>query len=81
MDKSRVDPHHGFLHNEAMQDSKRKSLLKAVSWQLLGLVSSLLISWFFMGSLVQAGAMTFVMTSTAFVMYFLHERFWAQLKI
>jgi uncharacterized membrane protein len=81
MDKSRVDPVFCFPHNGAMQDSKRKSLLKAVSWQLLGLVSSLLISWFFTGSLMQAGAMTIVMTTTAFVMYFLHERFWAQLKI
>jgi uncharacterized membrane protein len=63
-----------------MQDSKRKSLLKAISWQTLGLFTTLGITWLFTGSLVQAGSMTFVMTGVAFITYFLHERVWARVE-
>ncbi|MBE7636591.1 DUF2061 domain-containing protein [Sneathiella sp. P13V-1] len=61
-----------------MQNTKKISLLKAVSWQTLGIFSTLITTWIVTGSISLAGNLTFAMTSVAFVMYFLHERVWAR---
>jgi uncharacterized membrane protein len=61
-----------------MNDSKRKSLLKAITWQLLGLLTSFAISWMYLESAAEAGGMTMVLSTTAFAMYFLHERVWTK---
>ncbi|WP_159104290.1 DUF2061 domain-containing protein [Sneathiella glossodoripedis] len=55
-------------------------MLKAISWQILGLVTSFSISWLFLGSIGEAGEMTFFLTLTAFCLYFLHERFWNRIN-
>lgn len=54
----------------------KRTLAKAVSWQLLGLLSMAVIGWFFTGSLAAAGSMAVVAAICGLVFYVLHERVW-----
>lgn len=57
-------------------ESTTRTLVKAASWQLLGLFSMALIGYLFTGSLLTAGSLAVVTTATGSVCYVLHERAW-----
>lgn len=61
-------------------ESKSRSLIKALSWQTLGFISTMIVTFCFMGSLIQACTMTIFMTIIALVLYFVHERFWQRIQ-
>ena len=61
-------------------DTKRRTLVKATVWQLMGLAVMSLIGWIFTGSVKQSGAIAFTGTICGFVIYFLHERAWSQVR-
>jgi uncharacterized membrane protein len=50
--------------------------MKAVSWQILGLLSMVLIGYFFTGSLTAAGSMAIFTTILSSICYVMHERAW-----
>lgn len=57
-------------------ESKRRSLLKAISWRVTGTIDTFLISWLITGKLSLAGgiAVSEILTKTA--LYYFHERAW-----
>lgn len=57
-------------------ESKLRTVAKAATWQLLGLVTMSLLAWFQTGSV--AGAFSFALSAAlvGFVMFFIHERVW-----
>lgn len=57
-------------------ETPKRTILKAVTWQLLGLSSMAVTGWFFTGSLAIAGSMAVVTASCGLVCYVLHERVW-----
>lgn len=57
-------------------DTRVRSIVKAVSWQALGLLVTTLIGYAFTGELAQAGAFAAVLTLVSLVTYVLHERIW-----
>jgi len=57
-------------------ETPKRTLAKAISWQLLGLFSMVVIGWLFTGSLTAAGTMAVVTTICGLVCYVLHERAW-----
>lgn len=57
-------------------ETPKRTFAKAVSWQLLGLLSMAVIGWFFTGSLAAAGSMAAVTAICGSVCYVLHERVW-----
>lgn len=61
-------------------ETPKRTLAKAVSWQLLGLISMAVIGWFFTGSLAVAGSMAVVTAICGSVCYFLHERVWNRIS-
>ena len=61
-------------------DTKRRTLVKATIWQLMGLAVMSLIGWIFTGSVRQSGAIAVTGTICGFVIYFLHERAWSQVR-
>lgn len=58
---------------------KRLLIAKAVTWQLSGVATTLLIGRLFTGDWQGAGAMTAVMTAVGLVCYCLHELLWQRL--
>lgn len=56
--------------------TRRHIFLKALSWQALGLVTSLLITYAYTGSIAASWALTMSLTATGLIMYMLHERAW-----
>mgnify|MGYP003634379153 CR=1 FL=1 len=58
-------------------DSPLRTIAKAVTWQILGLITTSLIAWLHTGSVI--GALTFALSTSAtgLAFFFLHERIWA----
>lgn len=61
-------------------ETHRRSVVKALVWQGLGLVSMLLIGWLVTGSATVAGGLAVANMAVGFVCYLLHERFWARIS-
>lgn len=58
-------------------ETRRRSLVKAVLWNLLGLVSMSVVGYLATGSLGAGGAMAAINTAIGFTLYVVYERFWA----
>jgi uncharacterized membrane protein len=59
-------------------DTQKRTVVKAVSWQVMGLVSMTLIAYLFTGSVEGSLGVALSSCATGFVCYFLHERAWAK---
>jgi uncharacterized membrane protein len=60
-------------------ETPKRSLAKAIVWQVLGLISMTLIGWIVTGSAALAGGLALMNMSVGFVAYLLHERAWAHI--
>ena len=56
-----------------------RSLMKAVSWRMVGTVDTFTISFFVTGRVSIAGSIAAVEVVTKILIYYLHERVWAVL--
>jgi uncharacterized membrane protein len=59
-------------------DSKIRLLAKAVTWQVAGFFSMMLIGFLITGSVTASGGIAIVGSITGFVSYFAHEMAWAK---
>jgi uncharacterized membrane protein len=57
-----------------------RSLVKAVSWRLVGSMDTFLLSWLITGQPVIAITITAVEFFTKVFLYWLHERIWIKVK-
>ena len=62
-------------------DSNLKSLAKTISWRILGTLDTILISYFITSNTSMALSIGSVEVVTKMVLYYFHERLWAQVKI
>jgi uncharacterized membrane protein len=53
-----------------------RSLMKAISWRVVGSIDTFVISFFVTGKLKFALSISIVETFTKIVIYYGHERFW-----
>ncbi|MDA9991201.1 DUF2061 domain-containing protein [Paracoccaceae bacterium] len=60
-------------------DSKFRLLTKAVTWQIAGFFTMMLISFLYTGSVAESGAIAIVGSITGFVSYFAHELVWSKI--
>lgn len=60
------------------KESNPRSFAKAVSWRALGSIDTFLLSLFFTSSAKAAGAIASTEVFTKILLYFFHERAWAQ---
>ena len=61
-----------------MKDSRKKSLIKAISWRVCGTLSIFLLSYFFSHELelsLKLSAADFILK---LLIYYAHERFWVR---
>ena len=57
-----------------------RSVVKAISWRVLGTVDTLVVSWFVVEDAKTATAIASVDFVTKFILYFFHERLWNIIK-
>lgn len=61
-------------------DSHSKSLVKSISWRILGTLDTILISWALTGTLSVALSIGSIEVFTKFLLYYGHERIWNSIK-
>lgn len=61
-------------------DSTIRLFIKAVTWQVAGLFSMMLIGFLFTGSVAASSGIAFVGAVAGFVSYFLHEMAWSRVS-
>jgi len=61
-------------------DTPKRSIVKAVLWNLLGLVSMALVGYLLTGSISTGGAMAVINTALGFSLYLIYERVWSRVR-
>ncbi len=61
-------------------ETKRRSLIKALIWNALGLAVMSLVGFLATGSAAVGGAMAVTNTAIGFVMYLFYERIWSAIR-
>ncbi len=61
-------------------DSHSKSLVKSISWRILGTLDTIAISWALTGTLSVALSIGSIEIFTKFLLYYGHERIWNSIK-
>ena len=59
-----------------IKGTRKRSLLKTISWRIVGTLDTMLISWIITGSFKWGVAIGSVEVVTKMVLYYLHERAW-----
>lgn len=59
-----------------MNDGKRRSILKAVSWRITGTLDTFVLSFLITGKLSHASAISLTEVITKIMLYYVHERIW-----
>ena len=59
-------------------ESRSRSLVKAASWQMIGLVTMSAIGTAFTGSVASGGGLALASAGVGFICFILHERVWAR---
>ncbi|MFC5050708.1 DUF2061 domain-containing protein [Rubritalea spongiae] len=62
--------------SEPQGDSKRKSVIKGITWRCLATLTTYLIAWLWTGETEMAGKIAAVEFFLKFFIYYMHERFW-----
>ncbi len=61
-------------------ETKKRSLLKGISWRFIATTTTIIIVYFFFGRLDLAIAAGFLETLAKILLYFFHERAWQKIK-
>ncbi|MBU3010551.1 DUF2061 domain-containing protein [Polaribacter vadi] len=57
-----------------------RSIVKALSWRVVGTLDTLIVSYFLTGKIALAASIASVDFLTKLVLYFFHERIWNKIK-
>ncbi|MFD2034184.1 DUF2061 domain-containing protein [Belliella marina] len=60
------------------KDSNIKSLLKSISWRIVGTFDTIVISFFITGQLKMAISIGSIEVVSKIILYYFHERVWEQ---
>jgi uncharacterized membrane protein len=63
-----------------VKDSNTRSIVKTITWRLTGSGATFLISYIMTGSFAVAGSIATIQIVANSILYFIHERFWNELK-
>lgn len=69
----------GFTEDKTSEKPLR-SVIKALSWRLIGTLDTLVVSYFLTGKIGLATSIASVDFVTKLVLYFFHERIWNKIK-
>ena len=57
-----------------------RSVVKAISWRVVGTIDTIIISWFITGQIALALSIGTIELVTKMILYFFHERIWNTVK-
>lgn len=60
----------------AHEDKLERSLVKTISWRVIGTIDTIIISWWITGALDFAFSIGAVELISKMILYFFHERAW-----
>jgi len=63
-----------------MRDRPVKSVVKTITWRMLGTLDTILISYVLTGKITVALSIGSVEVITKMILYYFHERIWAHLR-
>ena len=69
----------GIAQSENSEKPMR-SVIKTISWRVIGTLDTILISWLITGHIALALSIGSVELITKMVLYFFHERIWNKIK-
>jgi len=62
-------------------ENHQRSIIKAVSWRVLGTIDTIVISYIITRSITLSASIGIVEIFTKMILYYLHERFWNKINI
>jgi uncharacterized membrane protein len=65
---------------DKLTETPSRSVVKSVSWRILGTLDTFLISWFVTGETSIAFSIGSIELITKMLLYFFHERIWNSIK-
>lgn len=63
-----------------MHASKKRSLVKSLTWRALASFTTLTIAWFLTGSFSVSASIAGIEVVAKMIIYYLHERGWSKVK-
>ena len=68
------------LEYDKTSDKPIRSVVKAVSWRIVGTIDTMVISYFITGELTMAISIGSIEVVTKMILYYGHERIWNYIK-
>ncbi|WP_236778475.1 DUF2061 domain-containing protein [Pseudalgibacter alginicilyticus] len=65
---------------DVVKEKPLRSIVKSISWRIIGTLDTILISWLITGKLALAFSIGSIELVTKMVLYFFHERIWNTIK-
>ncbi|RXG21487.1 DUF2061 domain-containing protein [Leeuwenhoekiella aequorea] len=69
-------PKKASFNKDVSSEKPARSIVKSISWRIVGTIDTVLISWVITGTLALAFSIGAVELVTKMVLYFFHERIW-----
>lgn len=74
-----------YLHERAwlkvgVDDSRKRHLIKSITWRIIGTLDTILLSWFITGNPATGMKIGLVEVVTKMILYYLHERMWYRIN-
>ena len=63
-----------------MYISKTRSILKAISWRIIGTLDTMVLGWIITGDPIMGLKIGALELFTKFILYYIHERGWSRIK-
>lgn len=63
-----------------MNSTKQRSLAKSLTWRLVAIVSTFVITYGMTRDMGLSASLTIISNIVNFILYYIHERFWLQIK-
>ncbi|MCX2719126.1 DUF2061 domain-containing protein [Lentiprolixibacter aurantiacus] len=63
-----------------LEERPERSILKSITWRIVGTADTVIISWIVTGELTLAFSIGFVELLSKMILYFVHERVWNRVR-
>ena len=65
---------------DKLSEKPIRSIIKSISWRIVGTIDTILISWVITGQVKTAFSIGAIELGTKMLLYFFHERAWNSIK-
>jgi len=70
----------GMESEYTVKDTRLRSLIKTVTWRIVGSLATFATSWAVTGDLALGGEIALIQVTVNAVLYYLHERIWSRVQ-